>query len=214
MGPQQGPEDPFQAGRIISARDLNAVAENAWRGAQVFAAGKMRVSRVAGGPPVLDVDLPDEIFARITGQGSGCAYSGTSGGTVMGETAGPNCYCGLEWSSDKYGGLDDLQGGLIFDAFGFPLVEMTGRDDVPVDAIVRAYRARAGDHYEFIWTGDEAPSGSASGSGGPSGSGCMSGISLCELVQCINGQLQVACGCLFVTVAGKKHVVQYEFTRP
>lgn len=153
MGPRSNPPQPFRPGEVISARRLTETAEDAWRGAQLFAAGNLAASRVAGGPPVLNVDLPQEVYARISGRGSACASSGTSGHEIASGTAGPNCYCGIEWASDKYGGLDDVQSGLIFDAFGFPLVEMTGRDDVPVDAIVRAYRARSGDHYEFVWGG-------------------------------------------------------------
>lgn len=205
MGPT--PPNPYQRGDVISARELNEQQENAWRGSQTVGAGSSGVVRPPGSEPILSGDPIPRVFARITGRGSACAYSGVSGNPYPPDitAAGPNCYCGVEQVSNPDGSIEDFETGIIWDSFAFPLVEMTGRDDVPEDAIVWATPSRTGSHWEFIWEGADD-----GGSGSGCGSGCSTGISLNCLVRCVGGTLQVATGCLYVLINGEKVYLQYE----
>lgn len=118
------------------------------------------------------------VHVRITGGGSGGASSGTSGLGPAINTAGLNCYSGIEQTSDVYGRVSDLEDGLHFDSFAFPLVEMSEATDVPIDAIVWASPSINGQNYEFLWSGSQEESGSGSGSGG---SGC---IAISDFIMC------------------------------
>ncbi len=205
------PPNPYQVGDVLSARELNEQQENAWRGSQTVGAGTTGVVRPPGSEPIISGDPIPRVFARITGRGSGCAESGSGGDPYPPPiaTTAANCYCGIETISNQDGSIEDFPGGLVWDSFSFPLVEMTGRDDVPVDAIVWVSPSRTGMHWEFLWMDNETTSGSG-GSG--CGSGCVPGISLNCLVRCVGSppQLQVATGCLYVTINGVKHYLQYE----
>lgn len=161
----QRPPNPFRPGEALSANELSQIAESAWRGAQLSAGGNAQLSRPGGGPPVLSGTPTRRVYVRITGQGSGAANSGASGAGPAISTAGPNCYSGIELTSDVYGRVVDLEDGLRFDSFAFPLVEMTDATDIPVDAIVWASPSITGQTYEFVWMGEE---GSGIGSGGTS----------------------------------------------
>lgn len=196
------PFNPLRPGDPLTAHDVNTIAEAAYRGAQQSAAGTTGITRPAGSPPlVIGVDTP-RVYVRITGGGSGCAFSGTSGNPSppARHLAGPNCYCGIEQTSDSFGNVRDFEDGLIFDSFAFPLVEMSGDTNVPVDALAWASPSRSGTHYEFLWEGDTSGSGESGGSGsGGTGSGNVCGcVQPSDFIQCINGVIYIRPGCLIV----------------
>lgn len=155
------PPTPFKPGDVLDADELSQIAESSWRGAQMTGAGMGGIVRPPGSAPILQIDPIPRVFARITGQGSGCAYSG-SGGVPYPPAlnlVGRNCYCGIEQISYSDGTLSDNEAGLVWDSFSFPLVEMTGNPDVPIDAIVWASPSRMGTHWEFLWMGETQSGG-------------------------------------------------------
>lgn len=202
-----GAPNPFLPDEELTLDELTAISEAAWKGQQIGSASRASVSRFPGSPPVIAVDPTRRIFARITGQGSGCAFSGNSGDADPPDSqhTAPNCYCGIEQSSDINGNVGDLEDGLVFDSFAFPLVEMSGNPDVPIDALVWASPSIQGTHYEFLWQGTQ-PGDSGSGCG----SGCETGIDLSCLIRCNGGVLQVQQGCFYVMIHGQRIYVQFE----
>lgn len=191
----QRPPNPFRPGEPLTANDLSSIAESAWRGAQLSAAGNSQLSRPGDGPPVMYGTPTRRVYVRITGQGSGGANSGASGVGPATNTAGPNCYSGIEQTSDIYGRVTDLDDGLHFDSFAFPLVEMTERTDVPVDAIVWASPSITGQTYQFIWEGAMQEE---SGSGNESGSGCQGGIPISDIIRCDESGTSIRDACLAI----------------
>lgn len=205
--------NPFRRGQGLSSQDLNAIQEDAWRASQVLGQGEAGVIRPTGGAPIIDVRRQRKVFARITGRGSGCAnsgefsgnHSGSAGGGFAIQNAGPNCYCGIEQISRSDGSVDDYELGIHWDAFAYPLVEMSENPDVPVDAIVEASISADRTHWEFLFT-EQAVGESGSGCG----SGCSTGIDLQCLLRCTPTGLQVQSGCFYVVINGQKFYVQFE----
>lgn len=184
------PPRPYLPGDALNARELSETAETAWRGQNTSAGGQSELIRASGSPGAPSIAPSPRIFARITGGGSGCAalpLSGESGSLYPYQPPPPagNCYCGIQLISNRDGTISDAPAGLVFDAFAFPLVEMTERDDVPVDAIVWASPSADETHYEFVWEGaiEQDPSGSGCGSG----DGVLTNCVTFDATTCIDG---------------------------
>lgn len=201
--------NPFHPGDPISAAKLNETQEQAWIGSQAFGQGDAAVIRPAGSAPIIDVKPKSGIYARITGRGSGCANSGASGNpaTPYLGTTGGNCYCGIQQLSRKDGSVADYEAGIHWDSFAYPLVEITGNTQVPVNAVVEATIAADRTHWEFLWAVEISASGSV---GAGCGSGCTVGVDPQCFIQCVNNQLFVRPGCLYVVINGIRFYVQFE----
>jgi hypothetical protein len=88
----------------------------------------------------------EDKFVRITGHAEGTGYSGSSGGTPF---LPENHYTGIEQTMAVGEEVSrDLISGLRFTNV-YPLIEINGITSVPVDAVIRAYPALSGTHYEF-----------------------------------------------------------------
>ena len=179
------PFRPVKPAGKLSARQLNAAMDGIERLAKVTADPPLEVIRAQDGIHLRDNSLRP-MHVRITGGGSG-ANSGSGAGQ------NGNCYSGIQLVSDNDGSVGDLELGLEFDSTTFPLVELSGATDVPVDAIALAWPSPSGRNYEFIWDSGSSADESGSGSGDPTG--C---VSISDFLQCTEDGAMIRSGTLCI----------------
>lgn len=154
------PVRPLKPGGPISASEHNRGMEQVRRAANPTASAGTDRFRGPLGDSVRDASLPD-IWVKITGP---AGEDGSGGSGSAGESQ-PFHYDGIQLlgTRDDDPPYEEVVTGFQFDAT-FPLVEISGRDDVPDGAVVKAFPHESGGWYEFKFGTEEGGSGSGDGS--------------------------------------------------
>lgn len=136
----EGPQRQIEPYKALSARRLNAAADDVYRANALSAGGPVELRRhgTGGASPFLQFGPP--ILVRVTGKNS----------LYPGFTAPGNVYSGELWFTTPDGGVHPVNGANKFYTDAWPLVEVAGRGDVPTDSYQWCDLAPQGDHLRFI----------------------------------------------------------------